>query len=1751
MKTPLFTAPTLAVMAGLAHLATTLADSPAAFAPPPLAELAAQLCAAAGPGSAPSVSWETGGARLVAGFQKLEARVDATGLRLQSTEDGGGVLALGAVSLGRSGGGEKRLASRGEVTADGDRVLFARPGLVEEYSASLEGVRQDFLVLERPAGEGWLKVGLRLRGARARAAEPGVVLTLDGSGRELAYHRLHVVDARGRVLEARLEARAADCLEVSVDDSLAAYPVRIDPTFSDLDWTSLNQGLAGANLLVAAAAVDSGGRLYVGGYFTFIGSVAASRVACWDGSTWTALGSGLNGYVHSLTVLGTDLYAGGDFTEAGGAPAARVARWDGTSWSALGSGMDAPVEALGVAGGSLYAGGSFSTAGGVPAARVARWDGSAWHALGSGADATVRALHSVGPDLYAGGSFSTAGGVPAAFIARWDGAAWSAVGGGMDGTVSALASGGGRIYAGGHFQNAGGVAAQRIAAWDGASWEPLGDGVLSAVRCLAVRDGEVFAGGDFTLLGGGAGTARHIARWDGSQWQALDSGMNTGGAVSALAFVGADLFAGGQFTTAGGLPAERLARWNGTAWNSTGAAGINGVVRALALHGGEIYAGGSFTTAGGGQAGRIARWDGADWHPLGAGLDGDVHALLSLGGHLYAGGAFTTAGGAPAARMARWDGTAWSALGTGLNGTVHALAALGGQVHAGGAFTASGGTTLNRVARWDGTVWSALGSGMNERVNALAVSGTNLYAGGDFTTAGEGSAARVARWDGSAWQALGGGMNAPVLALAASSTEVFAGGDFNTADSAPAGYIARWSGGAWHPLGGGVNGPVHALAITGAGLHVGGHLTTAGGAAAQSVAKWSGSAWLPLGSGASGLVRALAVAGGELYAGGDFITVGAGLASPFVAKAALPAGMPAIQVEQPLLAPLTAGVSTVAFGTVSVGASSAAFTFTVRNAGSADLGPLSVSVLPGADAADFSLDVSGMNGTLAAGADTAFTLAFAPSISGARTAQLRVSSNDPLLPDFDVTLSGTGVAVGAPHIEVSGGGVVIAPGDLLPGTANLTDYGFVQVLDTQARRTFAITNSGAAPLTLHGVPRVLLGGPDAADFRVIQEPAATVAEGAVTQFQIQFDPSLPGWRGATVSISSNDPGTPVHTFAIGGYARLPLPLAQSIVLTPPGTLHAGQGGVTLLARATSGLPVLLTLLSGPATLSGHVLTPTGPGTVRVQATQPGDGLYAAARAVVLSIQVKAMPSAPVLVDLVWRYDGTAKAARVVNNTAGALLSYQGSAGWSMTAPSRAGRHPVRAEVDGRLLKGVLVIEKAPLILRAHDQRKFTGQNNPALTFDFEGLASGDTADSALTRQPDIKTTATRASPGGAYPITTSGGAAADYTLVHQRGTLVVESFSGAYEALLLDGSAQVAGRLSVLAAKSDAAFTGILLTASESAPIRLSGGVFPNVSSASATAQATSTAGGAAYSVTCVLHLDGRMTATVTRDGAAHASATDGVKLLSLPKGARTTHAGAHTLILEPATPAGATVPAGGGWASGIVSPAGVLTLSGRLADGTVFTTALAADRMDDPGHRLFVQPYRPARAQSFLGGAFQLLPHPVLAGQRYAPAAALVWKKAGLNADPAYRTGFGPVETVLILDPWRKPSASAPLPALLGLDAGQISVQHSATGSDSHAALPTKLFLDARGTASVLLPLTTPPNSTRWKIAFKAATGAFSGSFELRDGPAKRTASFTGILRQPHDPADTLIGSSHFLQSALPGAPTNERLSGEVLLQR
>src|ERR1041385_7668297 len=83
-------------------------------------------------------------------------------------------------------------------------------------------------------------------------------------------------------------------------------------------------------------------------------------------------GRGGEQYCAGAGGVGRQRVCGGDFFKAGGNPANYIAKWDGSSWTALGSGMNDLVYAIAVSGSDLFAGGNFTMAGGKVAPYIAR-----------------------------------------------------------------------------------------------------------------------------------------------------------------------------------------------------------------------------------------------------------------------------------------------------------------------------------------------------------------------------------------------------------------------------------------------------------------------------------------------------------------------------------------------------------------------------------------------------------------------------------------------------------------------------------------------------------------------------------------------------------------------------------------------------------------------------------------------------------------------------------------------------------------------------------------------------------------------------------------------------------------------------------------------------------------------------------------------------------------------------------------------------------------------------------------------------------------------------------------------------------------------------------------------------------------------------------------------------------------------------------------------------------------------------------
>ena len=91
-----------------------------------------------------------------------------------------------------------------------------------------------------------------------------------------------------------------------------------------------------------------------------------------------------------------------------------------------------------------------------------------------------------------------------------------------------------------------------------------GSGAADWVYATTVYNGDLIAGGAFTWAGGVP--ANHIAKWNGSSWSALGPGLD--GAVWGLTVYNGQLIAVGDFVNAGGINVNFIAAWNGSSWNS-------------------------------------------------------------------------------------------------------------------------------------------------------------------------------------------------------------------------------------------------------------------------------------------------------------------------------------------------------------------------------------------------------------------------------------------------------------------------------------------------------------------------------------------------------------------------------------------------------------------------------------------------------------------------------------------------------------------------------------------------------------------------------------------------------------------------------------------------------------------------------------------------------------------------------------------------------------------------------------------------------------------------------------------------------------------------------------------------------------------------------------------------------------------------------------------------------------------------------
>jgi hypothetical protein len=354
---------------------------------------------------------------------------------------------------------------------------------------------------------------------------------------------------------------------------------------------------------------------FVGGSFRAMGGVPARNAAVLrNGTSWHRLGQGFDGSISLMQVLPDGrLVACGSFQTAGRVDADRLAIWNGSEWSSLGTGSSSAIlrsdwtahDLLVLPGGDILVCGDFESAGGVPAPGIARWNGQSWSAMGDGA-IVVHGIERL-PDgtIVAAGGFT---GSPSG-LAFWTGETWRPV-------SAALPNGWGRVESrklavlpNGEVLLAGLFVLQNtnsgtyaVLKWNGSAWSILSSGFNGPIHCLIVMpDGAVIAGGRFTSVDGVP--CSRIAQYDGHAWSSVGTGI--GGptypepVVDNLASLpDGSLIASGFFQIIGGVLSPNLARWNGSEWSAISPEINGGVSQVALLPSGELAVGGGFTRVG-------------------------------------------------------------------------------------------------------------------------------------------------------------------------------------------------------------------------------------------------------------------------------------------------------------------------------------------------------------------------------------------------------------------------------------------------------------------------------------------------------------------------------------------------------------------------------------------------------------------------------------------------------------------------------------------------------------------------------------------------------------------------------------------------------------------------------------------------------------------------------------------------------------------------------------------------------------------------------------------------------------------------------------------------------------------------------------------------------------------------------------------------------------------------------------------------
>ncbi len=283
-------------------------------------------------------------------------------------------------------------------------------------------------------------------------------------------------------------------------------------------------------------------------------------------------------------------------------------------------------------------------------------------------------------------------------------------------------------------------------------WISCGTGFDDAARTMVYdsSSNKLYVGGNFHHAGGVP--ANQIAVWDGSHWDSLGDGFRFGAPVYKIFMYHDTLFASSLYYNLAPIDVYKwLNYWNGAVWD-TFPQSADGPVDAATEYQGDLYLGGMFTNVGSVSANYVCKYSNGVIYPYNLPASSySVSAIEFYQNNMYVAGNFYDSI-TNTNDLSVWDGTQFQRVGGYSfpfgSSTINSLITYNNQLFIGGYFNTPYGSNL---IKWDGQNFSDAGLGIDFDVWKMKIFQGELYVCGGFTQIGGIAASGIARWDGTQW----------------------------------------------------------------------------------------------------------------------------------------------------------------------------------------------------------------------------------------------------------------------------------------------------------------------------------------------------------------------------------------------------------------------------------------------------------------------------------------------------------------------------------------------------------------------------------------------------------------------------------------------------------------------------------------------------------------------------------------------------------------------------------------------------------------------------------------------------------------------------------------------------------------------------------------------------------------------------------------------------------------------------------------